>query len=251
MSVGGPIRLKSARSRGASGRFAVEFAPIAIAVLLSSIKLAEAQWGSEPPPIDPFAQAAPAPAFPNNAAANVRMAATPGPYGYGPAEPMPPPAAMNPAGPQYGPASMNSAGPQYGPANVYLPGPQYGPPVAYPPPAITEAPQFQDGVQYPRPIPAPARDGTPAGNIPPEDQSMIPAGTNSAYHLLDHLEGNVVARGYYANDQRIEWSGMEATFGGEAVLTPRLRQRCGDFEFLLDSELNINQPFDQDQLLND
>ena len=44
---------------------------------------------------------------------------------------------------------------------------------------------------------------------------------------------------------------MESTFGGEAVLTPRLRQRCGDFEFLIDSELNINEPFDQNQLLTD
>jgi len=92
--------------------------------------------------------------------------------------------------------------------------------------------------------------GPPSGNIPPEDQSIVPAGNNSAYRFLDHLEGNVVARGYYANDQRIEWSGMETTFGAEAVLTPRLRQRCGDFEFVVDSELNINEPYGGNQLLN-
>jgi len=89
-----------------------------------------------------------------------------------------------------------------------------------------------------------------SGNFPPENQSMIPAGNNSAYRLLDHLEGNVVVRGYYSNDQRIEWSGMEATFGAEGVLTPRLRQRCGDFEFLVDSELNINEPYGRNQLLD-
>jgi hypothetical protein len=99
-------------------------------------------------------------------------------------------------------------------------------------------------------VPAGGPDTPPPGNRPPEDQSIILAGANPAYQLLDHLEGNVVARGYYSNDQRIEWTGMETTFGGEAVLTPRLRQRCGDFEFLLDSELNINQPYNSNQLMD-
>ena len=98
-------------------------------------------------------------------------------------------------------------------------------------------------MQLQRTVPAIGPAAPPAGNIPPEDQSLIPTGTNSAYRLLDHLEGNVVARGYYRNDQRIEWSGMEDTFGAEAIITPRLRQRCGDFEFLIDSEFYINEPY--------
>jgi hypothetical protein len=69
--------------------------------------------------------------------------------------------------------------------------------------------------------------------------------------LLDHLEVNVVARGYYSNDQRLEWSGMETTFGAEGVIAPKLRQRCGDLEFVLDSEFYINEPYDKNQLFND
>ncbi len=129
--------------------------------------------------------------------------------------------------------------------------------MAGPPPFVNQGPQFQAPVQLPPAAPAvypadPANMSTWCpDDIPPDNPSLIPTGTNSAYRLLDHLEGNIVARGYYVNDQRLEWSGMETTFGGEAVLTPRLRQRCGDFEFLIDSELNINEPYDQNQLLND
>ena len=91
----------------------------------------------------------------------------------------------------------------------------------------------------------------PAVVNPLEGQSLIPTGTNSAYRFLDHLEVNVVARGYYQNDQRIAWSGMEDTFGGEADITSELRQRCGDFEFSVDSEFYINEPYGRNQLLTD
>ncbi len=79
---------------------------------------------------------------------------------------------------------------------------------------------------------------------------LVPAGPSSAARLLDHLEGNVVVRGYYRNDQRVNWTGMEETFGAEADLTPRLRYRCGDFEFIVDSEFWINQPYERNPLLD-
>jgi hypothetical protein len=127
--------------------------------------------------------------------------------------------------------------------------PPYGPPVydsrdSVPDPQYMPYPQYQDVG------PSPGQYAPPTGEHPPEDQAIIPEGSNSVQHLLDHLEGNVVARGFYSNDQRIEWSGMESTFGGEAVLTPRLRQKYDNFEFLLDSELNINEQYDQNQLLD-
>ncbi len=78
----------------------------------------------------------------------------------------------------------------------------------------------------------------------------MPAGPNPAARLLDHLEGNVIVRGYYRNDQRVNWTGMEETFGAEADLTPRLRYRCGDFEFIVDSEFWINQPYERNPLLD-
>ena len=144
----------------------------------------------------------------------------------GPPGPMQPPAGMYPRG-----AAVRSAASRS--ASIAGPGPQ-----------------FQDAMQLQPPVPAVGPAAPPAGNIPPEDQSLVPAGTNSASRLLDHLEVNVVARGYYRNDQRIEWSGMEDTFGGEADIASRLRQRCGDFEFVIDSEFFINEPYGRNQLLN-
>jgi hypothetical protein len=96
----------------------------------------------------------------------------------------------------------------------------------------------------------------PAGSGPPifafgGGQALLPSGSSSVYRLLDRLEVTGVARGYYENDQRIAWSGMEDNFGAEGIIAPRLRQRCGDFEFLVDSEFYINEPFDGNQLATD
>ncbi len=106
-------------------------------------------------------------------------------------------------------------------------------------------------MQLPQPVPAVGPASPPVSNIAPDGQSLVSSASNSAARLLDHLEVNVIARGYYSNDQRLEWSGMETTFGAEGVIAPRLRQRCGDFEFVLDSEFYINEPYDKDQLFND
>ena len=106
-------------------------------------------------------------------------------------------------------------------------------------------------MQLQQTVPAAGPDVPPLGVNPPEGQVLVPSGTNSAYRLLDHLEVTGLARGYYRNDQRIAWSGMEDNFGAEGIIAPRLRQQCGDFEFLIDSEFYINEPYDSDQLMND
>jgi hypothetical protein len=53
-----------------------------------------------------------------------------------------------------------------------------------------------------------------------------------------------LVRGYYRNDQRIAWSGLEETFAAEGVVAPQLRRQCGEWEIILDSEFYLNQPFD-------
>ena len=137
------------------------------------------------------------------------------------------------------------------PAGTYLPALPSAPPVEGPPPVAAQGPQLPEAGQLQPAVPTLAAEATPyAGNLP-QGQSLLPAGSNSLSRFLDHLDVNVVARGYYQNDQRIEWSGMEETFGGEADITSRLRQRCGDWEFLIDSEFYINEPYDRDQLLTD
>jgi len=57
-----------------------------------------------------------------------------------------------------------------------------------------------------------------------------------------------LARGYYLNDQRIEWSGVEATFGAEAVVSPVIRPQLGSWETTLEGEFYLNQPFDRNVL---
>ncbi len=62
------------------------------------------------------------------------------------------------------------------------------------------------------------------------------------------IDGQV--RAYYLNDQRIEWTGVEATFGAEAALLPMYRHRFGLWEMTALGEFYINQPFDRNILAN-
>ncbi len=57
-------------------------------------------------------------------------------------------------------------------------------------------------------------------------------------------------RGYYINDQRIEWTGQEETFGVEAVLTGRIRRQIGNWDTGLWAEFYLNQPFDRNILVD-
>jgi hypothetical protein len=59
-----------------------------------------------------------------------------------------------------------------------------------------------------------------------------------------------LARGYYLNDQRVEWSGLEATFGAEAALNPRYVRRAGDWLMRADGVFFLNQPFERNVLID-
>jgi hypothetical protein len=62
------------------------------------------------------------------------------------------------------------------------------------------------------------------------------------------LELNALARGYYLNDQRIQWSGQEATFGAEAVFAPKVRRSVGLWDTAVEGEFYLNLPFDRNIL---
>jgi hypothetical protein len=61
---------------------------------------------------------------------------------------------------------------------------------------------------------------------------------------------DLLARGYYANDQRIEFTGMEATFGVEAIAAGVLRHRAGAWQLGVEGEFYLNQPFDRNRLVD-
>lgn len=66
----------------------------------------------------------------------------------------------------------------------------------------------------------------------------------------DWLHCNLLARGYFENDQRIEWSGVEATFGVEASLLAGARRDMGEFTLGAESEWLFTQPFDRNILVD-
>lgn len=55
-------------------------------------------------------------------------------------------------------------------------------------------------------------------------------------------------RGYYINDQRIEFTGQEATFAVEGVVDGGIHQRLGAWETFFETEIFLNQPFDRNIL---
>jgi hypothetical protein len=55
-------------------------------------------------------------------------------------------------------------------------------------------------------------------------------------------------RGYYINDQRIEFTGMEATFAVEGVLEGGLVQHAGGWDLSFETQLFLNQPFSKNIL---
>lgn len=58
------------------------------------------------------------------------------------------------------------------------------------------------------------------------------------------------ARGYYWNDQRIEFTGQEATFGVEGVIQAGADQQVGAWQMGVDTEVFLNQPFDRNILID-
>ena len=89
--------------------------------------------------------------------------------------------------------------------------------------------------------------------LPPADFSPLPL-PEAAADVLEpgspwfHFGGK--ARAYYLNDQRIEFTGQEATFGVEGVLNAGAHQQVGEWEQLAECELFLNQPFDRNIFIN-
>lgn len=62
---------------------------------------------------------------------------------------------------------------------------------------------------------------------------------------------SALVRGYYLNDQRIQWTGMEATFGAESIVTPVYRHRDGDWVSTIKGEFYLNLPFEKNRFYDD
>ncbi len=62
---------------------------------------------------------------------------------------------------------------------------------------------------------------------------------------------SALVRGYYLNDQRIQWSGMEATFGAESIVTPVYRRRDGNWVSTIKGEFYLNLPFEKNRFYDD
>jgi hypothetical protein len=60
-----------------------------------------------------------------------------------------------------------------------------------------------------------------------------------------HIQLDGLIRGYYMNDQRIEWSGVEATIAGEGVLRPAIRSKSGSWTYSAEGEFFLNQSYSQ------
>jgi hypothetical protein len=58
------------------------------------------------------------------------------------------------------------------------------------------------------------------------------------------------ARMYYMNDQRMEFTGQESTFGVEGVLAGGVEQQVGEWQWGGDGEFFLNQPFDRNILID-
>jgi hypothetical protein len=64
-----------------------------------------------------------------------------------------------------------------------------------------------------------------------------------------HVGGK--ARGYYLNDQRIEFTGQEETFAVEGVVDGGLHQQVGSWDCQVETELFLTQPYDRNRLIDD
>jgi hypothetical protein len=59
---------------------------------------------------------------------------------------------------------------------------------------------------------------------------------------------DAAVRSYYLNDQRIEWTGQEATFAAEGALTGRYERRFGEVGVAVGSDIFLTQPFNRNML---
>ncbi len=88
----------------------------------------------------------------------------------------------------------------------------------------------------------------PTAPIPGEYSVVAPDFCSSCSDWWYHVGG--AARGYYINDQRIEFTGQEATFAVEGVVDGGIHQQIGLWEAMVETELFLNQPFDRNVLVD-
>src|SRR5262245_32633080 len=116
------------------------------------------------------------------------------------------------------------------------------------PPAESKVLPFPSGpVEELRPVPMnspPSSVGASSPSYPIIADACPIAGNGFTYHV------GGLARGYYINDQRIEFTGMEDTFAVEGVLNGGLVQPAGDWLLSFETQLFVNQPFDRHILLD-
>lgn len=84
-------------------------------------------------------------------------------------------------------------------------------------------------------------------HLPPADyeEYAAPAADACCFHY------GLKARSFYINDQRIEFTGMEATFAVEGVADAGFHQQVGEWECMAEAELFLNQPYDRNVFIND
>lgn len=75
---------------------------------------------------------------------------------------------------------------------------------------------------------------------------IIPISAFAAQYKIDdstnlYIDG--IVRGYYLNDQRIEWSGLESTFGAEADINSIIERDMSTWKIRAEGEFYLNQPY--------
>lgn len=129
------------------------------------------------------------------------------------------------------------------------------------PASVLPPPQPSQPTQPPQPT-QPMQQGPPSaplspyrvkqpGNVPTAGTPLIPEDfyrhdKKKLYHKFNdgHMEMGILARGFYINDQRVQWSGNEATFGAEGILTPQAEFHVGRGKISAVGEFYLNLPYD-------
>ncbi len=101
-----------------------------------------------------------------------------------------------------------------------------------------------------------------AGEVSGEDETeLISIKSPAHYQIAPGIRGSLterpsglvvdaVARTYYYNDQRIEFTGQEATFGFEGILVGGASREVSGGTAGIAAELYLNQPYDRNLLVN-
>jgi hypothetical protein len=108
--------------------------------------------------------------------------------------------------------------------------------------AAAPSPARNFASQFPEVIP------TPPPTIGTGSTGYLAMPASGPEALAYHLGGQ--ARGYYINDQRIEFTGLEATFAVEGVINGGITQRSGNWDLSLETQIFLNEPFDKNVFID-